>query len=117
MDMKNRLVIGKFPAGIVYADRQRKRSGDYLRLAFLSYWSLELEIRPRCPSELADLIRAHAASLQNRRGEKYQISTCGQTIILGAGLDASVPATESSLTPTDMSAGPVDASARSIPEA
>jgi hypothetical protein len=116
MDMTQRLFIGIFPAGIVYADRQRERSGDYLRLAFLSYSSLELEIRPRCPSELADLIRAHAASLQSRRGEQYEISSCGQTITLGYGLGPPMPATESSRTATDMTATTGGDPTQSIPE-
>lgn len=78
-----RLFIGVYPGGIVYADRSKEVSGDYARLAFLSYHSLELEVQNDCPSDLLELIKAHASTLQSRRGELFQISTCGQTVMLG----------------------------------
>ena len=97
MDITPRLFCGVFPTGLVYADRHRERHGDYLRLAYLAFDSLELKIEPKCPPELAALIRPHAALYQNRRGEKFQISTCGQYVILGYRLRSTPPA-ESPLT-------------------
>lgn len=79
-----RLFIGTFPAGIVYADRRREEHGDYQRVAFLPYSTLELETNPKAHKQLARQVAEHAATIQARRGEQFQISTCGQTVTLGA---------------------------------
>jgi hypothetical protein len=79
----NRLFIGIFPAGIVYADRRREECGDYQRVAFLPYRSLQLEINPRAHKQLAKQAVQHAATIQARRGEQFQISSSGQTVTLG----------------------------------
>lgn len=81
--MKNRLFQGVFPTGIVYADRARERHGDYVKVAFLSYRTLQLEIEKDCPEELRSLVLESAAAIQARRGEEFQISTVGQTVVLG----------------------------------
>ena len=78
-----RIFRGVYPAGIVYADRTRERHGDYPRLAFLPFQSLELEIEPDCPDALRAEIIADAAILQARRGEEFVTSACGQTVRLG----------------------------------
>ena len=83
---QDRLFIGIFPTGIAYADRQREVAGDYQRLAFLSFATLELEIECDCPADLASRIRSDAASMQLRRGEQFPISTAGQTMRLGYAL-------------------------------
>jgi hypothetical protein len=38
MNSKQRLFIGGYPHGIIYADRPREVAGDYKRLGFLSLW-------------------------------------------------------------------------------
>ena len=81
--MKNRLFAGVYPCGIVYADRAREVAGDYARAAFLDYKTLELQFEPTCPRELRAQIAEDAATIQARRGKSFQISTSGQTIILG----------------------------------
>ena len=82
-DKGPRLFSGIYPCGIVYADRHREVNGDYKRAGFLSYATLELKIEEDCPAELAEEIRKDAAVLQAKRGQEYEISTCGQTVILG----------------------------------
>lgn len=79
-----RLFIGVFPCGISYADRHHEEYGDYKALAFLPYESLTLEFRKECPVELRAEITDHAAAIQARKGEHLQISTCGQTVLLGS---------------------------------
>jgi hypothetical protein len=81
--MKSRLFACVYPCGIVYADRLREVRGDYARAAFLAYKTLELCLEHDCPRDLRREIVEHAAKIQARRGERYQISTAGQTIILG----------------------------------
>jgi hypothetical protein len=81
--VESRLFIGVFPAGISYADRTVERHGDYKRLAFLSYATLRLVIETDCPKGLRPAIVAHAATLQARKGEQFEVSTCGQTVLLG----------------------------------
>lgn len=82
-DSRNRLFIGVYPGGIVYADRLREKHGDYARLAFLPYDTLRLQVEADCPPELIPRIQADAETMQSRCGEAFQISSCGQTVILG----------------------------------
>lgn len=82
--MNDNLFIGIYPCGIVYADRQQEdESRDYKRLAFLSYETLELKVKEDCPHHLEKDIRAHASEIQSKRGEPFEITACGQTVILG----------------------------------
>lgn len=83
MTPQERLFAGCYPTGIVYSDRAREVGGDYKRLGYLNYKSLELELRPDCHPELAELIRADAARMQAMRGQFYLISACGQGVTLG----------------------------------
>lgn len=80
----DRLFIGVYPAGLSYADRWKMDHGDYVRLAFLQFSSLELTIYDGCPEELRGQIRTHAAGMQVRRGETFKVSTSGQTVLLGS---------------------------------
>jgi hypothetical protein len=83
--MDSRIFVGVYPTGIFYADRQCQRSGDYARLAFLSFDTLELTLEPDCwPEELRKQIIDHAALIQARKGERFQVSTAGQTVLLGS---------------------------------
>ena len=81
-----RLFIGNYPEGIVYADRFVEEHGDYKRLAFLSYRTLTLELSPHVPDFLRERIEEDAAAIQARSGQQYQISGSGQSIQLGWGL-------------------------------
>lgn len=80
-----RLFVGVYPTGIVYADRQRERHGDYLRLAFPPFRTLELEWESDVlvPLGLSEEIIRHARHLQVRRGEAYEVSSSGQKVLLG----------------------------------
>lgn len=80
-----RLFIGFYPEGIVYADRHVEEHGDYKKVAFLSYRTLELTLYD-CPSELKDDVISDANSYMNRAGEQINISTSGQKMTLGWGL-------------------------------
>lgn len=84
MRMPHQLFAGCFPTGIVYADRCNLENGDYKRLAFLSFQSLELSVEPTCVPRLREHIERHAKAIQAQRGMPYQISECGQTVILGS---------------------------------
>lgn len=81
--MADRLFIGVYPTGLVYADRERERHGDYVRCGFLSYRSLALELERDCPAVLRDEIVRHAQGIQARRGEEFEVSSSGQTVLLG----------------------------------
>ena len=78
-----RLCVGVYPAGICYADKSVQRNGDYPDLAFLPFRSLRLTVEPACPPDMKELIEFKAAEIQARRGQPFQISTCGQTVELG----------------------------------
>lgn len=80
----NRLFIGVYPCGLVYADRSVERNGDYKRLAFLPYATLKLEIEADCPFVLERDIVRDAGMMQKLAGTHFQISTCGQTVLLGS---------------------------------
>jgi hypothetical protein len=79
----DQVFIGVYPCGLVYADRCHLLAGDYKRLAFLPYKELTLDLEKDCPPELIPHIQAHAATIIAQRGQEFQISTSGQTIILG----------------------------------
>jgi hypothetical protein len=81
--LSERIFAGVFPEGIVYADRKRERGGDYVRLAFLSFATLGLDIETDCPEELRPQILASAARIQARKGEQFQTSSSGQSVTLG----------------------------------
>ncbi len=63
-----RIFIGIYPAGIVYADRTVEVDGDYARLAFLPYSTLELEFSRTCPAELKQEIRDSAITCNEMNG-------------------------------------------------
>ncbi len=80
------LFIGVFPTGISYADRSRERGGDYLKLAFLPYDTLELtwyEPEAKVPAALRTAILADARRVAAKRGQAFPTSTSGQTVTLG----------------------------------
>lgn len=74
--MGERMFIGVYTTGIVYADRAREEHGDYKKIAFLPYETLELEIRDLNSPLIAEA-RVHAAKLQAREGDLFAISTAG----------------------------------------
>ena len=78
-----RLFIGVFPTGLVYCDREREQHGDYMRLAHLSFATLELTLYNNPKGELLAHILKDAAQMQARQGEEYQISGSGQMTTLG----------------------------------
>jgi hypothetical protein len=78
--------MGVYPCGIVYSDRSREESGDYVKLAFLPYDTLNLELRPGVPDDLRALIEADASKMASKSGQQYQISSSGQTVLLGSKL-------------------------------
>jgi len=82
--MGSRLFIGFYPTGIVYADKTVEEAGDYKRLAYLNYRSLELEFSRGCPPDLQREIKSHVKGIQKKRGERLRVSTAGQTVVLGA---------------------------------
>jgi hypothetical protein len=78
-----RIFSGVFPCGIGYADRKVEVHGDYKKLAFLTFSTLELEFYGRVPEEFKADIIAHAAKIQAQAGQNYQVSTSGQYVQLG----------------------------------
>jgi len=72
------------PCGIEFSDRHNEEHGDYKPLAFLPFDTLVLDVRKDCPVDLVAEIKSTAAIYQARSGEQFQISTCGQTVLLGS---------------------------------
>ncbi len=85
-EVADHVFIGIFPAAISYADRKVEEHGDYKSLAILPYSTLELEVRPGCHPALLQYVSSHAAEIQAKRGQEFQISTCGQTVLLGSAV-------------------------------
>lgn len=80
------LFSGVYPTGILYADKRLERDGDYLRIAFLPFSTLELEWAPGEPAaDLRKIVEADAARIIARRGQEYPVSASGQTVTLGFG--------------------------------
>ena len=83
MKTEPQLFIGVYPCGLTYADRWHEKAGDYARLAFLPYATLNLDVERDCPPHLRKRIVSHAATMQAKRGQEFRITTCGQTVMLG----------------------------------
>jgi hypothetical protein len=77
-----RLFIGVSATGLSYADRSREEHGDYKKVAFLPFSTLQLKVYDT-KSPLLASVRADAARMQTRRGEQYVVSGTGQTVLLG----------------------------------
>lgn len=86
LELKERLFSGIYPCGIVYADRLNEKCGDYKRLAFLPYDTLDLDIEGDCPVEMKRIIMSDAERIQAQKGQKFRISFSGQTVTLGSAL-------------------------------
>ena len=83
MNTIDNLFCAVMPCGISYSDSSRERNGDYVKLAFLSFATLELTFAPDCPRIMADRIKRDAQPIQERRGQQYTVTTTGQTVMLG----------------------------------
>ena len=83
----DRLFIGHVPTGLIYCDRSREVAGDYARVANLFWADLTFIPAKGAKGELLRRARQHAASYQARRGELEQVSSSGQTVLLGWALE------------------------------
>jgi hypothetical protein len=80
----DRLFSGVYPTGIAYADRAREVDGDYARVAFLPFSTLRLQWSPgNHPAELREQIERDSARIIAQRGQPFEVSSSGQTVILG----------------------------------
>lgn len=82
----DRLFAGVFATGISYADRARERNGDYMKIAFLPYSTLELEWyepRDKVPKALRAAIEKDALRMMQAHGKDFAVSAAGQTVKLG----------------------------------
>jgi hypothetical protein len=76
------LFIGIHSTCVCYCDKSKEEDGDFKTIARLFFDALELKIyEPQ--SILLPKIREHAAEIQARKGQEFQVSGCGQTVILG----------------------------------
>lgn len=81
--VEERLFVGVYPCGLSYCDRAVEKDGDWKKIAFLPYRTLELEVyAPQSP--LLAAIHVDARAMQARRGQEFQVSSSGQTVLLGA---------------------------------
>lgn len=88
MKVLDRLFIGVYPGGIVYADKNSYSQGDYKQIAFLPYDTLVPKYRKvRIPPALRRRVEEHIRSMQARRGERYPLDSSGSNfVILGERL-------------------------------
>lgn len=82
-----RLFVGKYPCGLVYADRTVEESGDYKQLAFFCYSTLEISFQADCPDHLKRKILLDCQHLIDMKGQQYEITSSGQTVTLGSRLE------------------------------
>lgn len=71
------------PTGIWYSDKTREEHGDYKVLGHLLFRNLQLHIEKDCPDKFRKEIEEDA--VKYKVGEPLQISSSGQTIMLGYG--------------------------------
>lgn len=78
-----RLFQGIYSCGIVYADRAVERDGDYRRLAFLPYDTLQIEYEKDCPELWRPFLEQKAAEMLARAGQRFALAG-NMSIILGS---------------------------------
>jgi hypothetical protein len=82
----DRVFCALFPVGVVWSDRFVDLDGDYKRLARMPYDTLELQFEADCPYELRAEVTSQAKFYQDRRGQEYQVTRSGQTVVLGSAI-------------------------------
>lgn len=75
---------GIVPTGFIYCDKENLVDGDYKRLAYQSFETLEVKLESDCPAHFRYLVNLIAETNSARKGEEYTISESGQTVKLGA---------------------------------
>jgi hypothetical protein len=80
------LFIGKYPTGLVYANKRVEVAGDYKRLAYLNYRTLALEVDKGCPKEFLALIQADHARMLALKHTLYSIAGNMQIVLGDADL-------------------------------
>jgi|LSQX01.3.fsa_nt_gb hypothetical protein len=80
------LFIGVYPTGWSYSDKTNASSGDFKRLAFQYFDTLELKVYDDKDANKIELIKLLADKNVKMAGEYYQITSSGQKIKLGYGL-------------------------------
>lgn len=78
------LFIGVFPTGWIFCDRSIEKHGDYLHVAFQPFDTLQVKYRNDCPYNMRMTIESVAYEHFQMSGQEYQVSTSGQTRLLGA---------------------------------
>ena len=92
--INRRLFVGTQAAALVFADRDRSEDGDYQTIAKIPYDTVELlwnpHWAPNCDEDdsLVETIQKARDKLEKHIGEPYEISACGQTVILGSAIAA-----------------------------
>lgn len=84
MTLSDRLFCGVYPGGLVWADRGREKAGDYAKLAFMPYDTLEAKFEADFPKAFIPLIQEEVKRMQERRGQEFRTSATGQAVILGS---------------------------------
>ena len=82
MKEEQRLFIGIYPCGIVYADKFREKDNDYRRCCFLPYSTLEPEFERDCPAELRAGIMEDVKRMQSKRGQLFRTATTGDSYVM-----------------------------------
>lgn len=80
------LFIGVYPTGWSYSDKTNEAHGDFKRLAYQYYDTLELKVYDDKDANKIELIKLLADKNVKMAGEYYQITASGQKIKLGSGL-------------------------------
>jgi hypothetical protein len=62
--LEERLFVGGYPAGLVFADRAVERNSDYRLLGMLTYETLVLTFQPDCPPEWRAFIQGYCYPIQ-----------------------------------------------------
>jgi hypothetical protein len=76
------LFVGIMPGGISYADKRSEEDGDYKKVAFLPYDTLDLRVYDS-KNSLLPIVKSHAKTIIDQRGKTFEISAAGQTVTLG----------------------------------
>jgi hypothetical protein len=83
LDPKEALFCGAYSTGIFYADKRKEINGDYMTIGRIYYSDLNWKINDNCSADIRSFVQADIDKILSMKGQEYQVSSCGQTVILG----------------------------------
>lgn len=81
--LDDRIFVGINANGISFSNRIVIEKGDYSKMARYDFKAMKLVIEDLCHPTFATQIRNWIREQEYKKGQSFQVSTCGQSVNLG----------------------------------